>query len=176
VASEELSNGKLRGIRPELVDVLIGLGPVSCIVVEADGAAGRSIKAPNDSEPVIPGSTSLVVPVVGIDALGCRLGPDAVFRPELVAGITGLGPGEVVGADAIADLIVHPDGIAKGSPGSSRIVPVINKMDLVSSTSEAELLAQMILDRGRGRIERVVLGQLRSPDPIVSVVACRPTN
>jgi probable selenium-dependent hydroxylase accessory protein YqeC len=176
VASEELANGKLRGISPELVDALIALGPVSCIVVEADGAAGRPVKAPNDTEPVIPAGTSLVVPVVGIDALGCRLGPDAVFRHELAAGITGLEPGKMIGAAAIADLVTHPGGMAKGSPAGSRIIPLINKMDLVDSGSEAVVLARMILDRGRGSIERVVLGQLRSTKPIVGIVSSRPAT
>ena len=39
LASEKLPSGKLNGIRPSLVIKLAELGPVSCIIVEADGAA-----------------------------------------------------------------------------------------------------------------------------------------
>ena len=73
LASERLASGKLNGISPDLVVRLAEVNRVSYIIVEADGAAHKSLKAPTPTEPVIPYNTSLVIPIVGIDAVGCRL-------------------------------------------------------------------------------------------------------
>ena len=85
LASERLASGKLNGVSPELIARLAQLNQASYIIVESDGSAGRSLKAPNTTEPVIPDNTSLVIPVVGIDAVGCRLTKEDVFRPEIVS-------------------------------------------------------------------------------------------
>lgn len=171
LARERLASGKLRGISPELVVELARLNRVSCIIVEADGAAQRSLKAPNLTEPVIPDATSLVIPVVGIDALGCRLTGENVFRPELVSKLLGLPLGEVISAESIAFLVTHPRGIIKGSPGGARIIPFINKVDLDRGLSRGRELAGRILAMRHPRIKRVVLGQVQSPEPVMEVVS-----
>lgn len=159
LASKKLLDGKLKGISPETVDLLAELKVVFYIVVEADGSARKPLKAPNATEPVIPGSTSMVIPVVGMDALGSRLTEDNVFRPEIVSRLTGLAKGGTVTADTIATLITHPQGIIKGSPAHARIVPLINKIDLVKDLSAAEIAAK-ILSEGHPQIKRVVLGHV----------------
>ena len=170
IASEKLSSGKLRGVSPELVVKLAQLNLVSCIIIEADGAAHRSLKAPNATEPVIPANTSLVIAVVGVDAIGCRLTEKDVFRSEIVSKLLGLPPGEIVTADAIALLMTHPQGIIKGSPPHARIVPFINKVDLEDGLTKGRELAGKILVMGHTQIERVVLGQARFTEPAVEVI------
>ena len=170
LARERLASGKLKGVSPELVVELARLNRVSCIIVEADGAAQRSLKAPNLTEPVIPDATSLVIPVVGIDALGCRLTGENVFRPELVSKLLGLPLGEVISAESIAFLVTHPRGIIKGSPGGARIIPFINKVDLDRGLSRGRDLAGRILAMRHPRIKRVVLGQVQSPEPVMEVI------
>ena len=171
LASERLSaEGKLKGISPELVMRITGLKQVDYIIIEADGAARKPLKAPNATEPVIPQNTTLVIAVVGIDALGLKLTRGNVFRPEIASRLTGLPPGGVISADVITTLTTHSEGIAKGSPPNARIIPIINKMDITKDTSEAEALAYKILEAGQPRIERVVLGQLQSVEPVVKVI------
>lgn len=171
LAGERLSvEGKLKGISPELVMRITGLKQVDYVIIEADGAARKPLKAPNATEPVIPQKTTLVIAVVGIDALGLELTRENVFRPEIASRLTGLPPGGVISADVITTLIIHSEGIAKGSPPNARIIPIINKMDVVEGTSEAEALAYKILEAGQPRIERVVLGQLQSAEPVVKVI------
>jgi probable selenium-dependent hydroxylase accessory protein YqeC len=171
LASERLSSGKLNGISSEFVVKLDDLSQVSYIVVEADGAAHKSLKAPNATEPVIPINTSLVIPVVGVDAIGCRLTEKDVFRPEIVSNLLGLPLGEVISPDAIAFLVTHRQGIIKGSPEQARIVPFINKVDLDKNLSKARELAGKILAMEHPQIERVVLGQAQSPEPAVEVIS-----
>ena len=171
LASERLASGKLNGISPELVVKLTELKQVSYIIVEADGAAHRSLKAPNPTEPIIPYNTSLVIPIVGIDALGCRLTEENVFRPEIVSKLLGLPLGEVISAESIAFLITHPQGIIKGSPDQARIVPFINKVDLDKGLSKGRDLASKILAMRHPQITQVVLGQAQLPEPVVEVIS-----
>ncbi|MFH1003298.1 MAG: selenium cofactor biosynthesis protein YqeC [Chloroflexota bacterium] len=170
VAAGQSPPGKLVGVAPELVAEMAALPGVACVIVEADGAAGRPLKAPNRTEPVIPGCSSLVIPVVGIEAAGAPLEGSHVFRPEIAARLLGLEMGEVISAEAIARLVTHPQGMAKGSPGPARIVPFINKVDLPGGMARAREVARCILERKHPRIERVVLGQARRPEPVVAVI------
>jgi probable selenium-dependent hydroxylase accessory protein YqeC len=155
LATGKLASGKLDGISPEFV---------------ADGASHRSLKAPNPTEPVIPINTSLVIPVVGVDAVGCRLTEKDVFRPEVVSSLLGLPLGEVISPGDIAFLVTHHQGIIKGSPERARIVPFINKMDLNGGLSKGRDLADKILAMRHPQIERVVLGQAQSAEPVIEVV------
>jgi probable selenium-dependent hydroxylase accessory protein YqeC len=162
------SQDKLRGIAPETVDK-IAILKLASIIVETDGARGKPIKAPNATEPVIPASTTLVIPVVGMDALGVKLNEEKVFRPEIVSLITGLAMGELITEDIIALLLTHPQGITKGAPPGVKIVPLLNKMDQ-SNISLGRALALKILEKGYPRIRKVVLGQVKSDEPVVTVV------
>jgi probable selenium-dependent hydroxylase accessory protein YqeC len=172
IASQLLpDSGKLRGISPSLVSRLIKLRPVSCIIIEADGASGKPLKAPNpDYEPVIPPCTTLLVPVVGIDALGCGLSEENVFRSQIAATLTGLRLGEPISKEAIVDLIVHPLGIMTGCPQGARAIPFINKMDLNIDRLMASDLALGILAANHPQIDRVVLGQAQAHPPVVEVI------
>jgi len=173
IASELLpDSGKLQGISPSLVSKLIELGPVDCVIVEADGASKRPLKAPNPKyEPVIPPCTTLVIPIVGIDAFGCKLSEKSVFRSEIVSKLTGLPLGEIVTADTIARLILHPSGITRGSPAHARIIPFVNKVDLALDLSAARNLASQILSANHPQIDRVVLGQAQGNPPVVEVIS-----
>jgi probable selenium-dependent hydroxylase accessory protein YqeC len=171
LSSERLKKeGKLDGISPEIIIQIAELELVDYIVIEADGAARKSLKAPNATEPVIPRNTTLVIAIVGIDALGLELTRENAFRPEIIARLTGLPVGATITTDTIATLIIHSQGITKGSPPSARIIPLINKMDIIGATSNAETLARRILEVSHLRVERVILGQLQSIEPVVKVI------
>ena len=160
LAAFKTPDGKLKGIRPEMVDRLAEVKTVPYIIVEADGAARKPLKAPNATEPVIPESTSLVIAVVGMDALGSRLTEENVFRAEIVSRLTGLPLGGTVSAETIATLMTHPQGIIKGSPAHARIVPLINKIDIIKDLSPVEDIAGKILGKGHPQIKRVVWGHV----------------
>ncbi len=155
VVSRRLTSpGKLRGLSAQTIDHIAELRPRCITIVEADGAAHRPIKAPAPHEPVIPALSTIVIPVVGLDALGAPLDDDKVFRPEIVSRLTGLAPGKGLTYAAIATLLTDPEGIAKGSPDCARIIPVINKVDSDSDLPRARTLARRILAAGRPRRTR----------------------
>lgn len=170
IARERLGLGKLKGVSPNLVDELWGSQDIDTIIIEADGAAGRPVKAPREWEPVIPSSTSLVVAILGIDGAEVKLNEDNVFQSERVSKLTGISMGERLTEEAMATLMTHSEGIFKGTPSSSRVVAFLNKVDIPNGVAKAESIARKILEKGHPRIERVVLGQLKNEPPVAEVI------
>ena len=170
VARERLGSGKLKGVLPDLVNELWSLDKVDIIIVEADGAAGRPVKAPREWEPVIPTATTLVVAILGVDGVGRELNEENAFQPEGISKITGIPVGEKLTDEAMAILMVHPEGLFKGAPSSSRVVAFFNKVDIPKGVAKAKDIARKIFEKKQRQIERVVLGQLKSEPPVVEVV------
>jgi len=173
LADARLPGKKLKGISPELIDELETSDAIDHIVIEADGAARLPLKAPGEYEPVITSKTSLVVVVVGIDSIGIQLSEGHVFRPHIVSELTDLPMGEKVTIEAIAELIVHPRGMAKGAPPSSTILPFLNKVDIPDGLEKGKALAGRILEKGYPRIRRVALGHAIRERAVVAVMTPR---
>jgi probable selenium-dependent hydroxylase accessory protein YqeC len=169
IARERLGLRKLEGISPDLVDELWYSKKIDTIIIEADGAASRPIKAPREGEPVIPSQTNLVISILGMDGMEMVLSEENVFQPEKVSKITGIPMGERVTEEAMALLMVHPEGIFKGAPYSSRVIAFLNKVDIPDGESKAKNIAHKILEKKHHQIERVVLGQLKREPPVVEV-------
>lgn len=139
--------GKVHGYGPEEVDALHFRGAATHIVVEADGAAGRPLKAPADHEPVIPGAARAVMALVGLSCFLKPFGPETVFRPERVTAITGLLPGDAITPEAVASLVVHPEGLFKNTPSGAARLLFCNQADLPGTREAMQALAA-ILARG----------------------------
>jgi len=134
---------KLEGIAPARVDVLAPLADL--VLVEADGARGRSLKVPAPHEPVIPASTTLVVVVCALDALGQPLDGDRVHRTSLVRAATGVEAGEAVDEDCVATALRHQDGYPSRVPARARAGVFLNKAeDDASLAAGARLAARLI--------------------------------
>ena len=144
---------KALGVVPEEPGHLLARPGVDYVLVEADGSRMRPVKAPAGHEPVIPPETTLVVPVVGIDALD---GPIAqvAHRPERVCALTGLQPQDWLTPAAIAALLVHPQGGLKGVPAGARVVPFINKVETPAQIAAAQEIARLVA----GVFGQVVVG------------------
>lgn len=170
VAAARLGSGKLKGISSNLVNGLWQIRGIDTIIIEADGAAGRPVKAPRENEPVIPTTTTLVVAILGTDGMGRELNDENVFHAERVSKITGIPVGERLTDEAMAILMTHPEGIFKGAPSSSRVVAFLNKVDIPDGIAKARRIAQKIFNKRNGQIERIVLGQLKSEPPIAEVI------
>lgn len=146
--------GKLAGLPAEWVDELWRTGIAAYLLVEADGSRGRSLKAPAEHEPVIPGAATLVVPVLGVDVVGRPLTSEFVHRPEIVARIAGVARGSLVTPAVAGRVVLHPEGLGKGVPSGARLVPLLNKVDGPAGLAAARQLAEFLLSAG---LERVVL-------------------
>ena len=152
---------------PEWVEELIRLDGISIIITEADGAAGRPLKAPRDGEPVMPDSTTLIVPVMGIDGMGRPLDEQTVFRSAIASRLLDLPLGSTVTEEVIARLMME---LIKQAPSGARVVPLINKVDIPGGREKAEKLAHHILALGQPGIRRVILGQLQHAPAVKEIV------
>jgi len=170
VALERLERGKLKGISPDLVNELWSSHGIDTIIIEADGAAGRPIKAPREKEPVIPSSTTLVVAMLGVDGMERKLSEENVFQAERVGKMTGIPIGENLTDEAMAILMTHPQGLFKGALSSARVVSFLNKVDILNGVVKAKCIAQKIIEKKHQQIERVVLGQLKDERPVAEVI------
>jgi probable selenium-dependent hydroxylase accessory protein YqeC len=169
VAAGQLDSGKLDGIKPDLVGVLMAHTGADVVVVEADGARGLSLKAPAIHEPVIPSLTELVVPVAGLGGLGRRLDDDTVFRSEIFSELSGIPLGQAVTAEGIGRALFHPDGLLRRVGVGTRVIPMLNQADLVDGRT-ACAAAEAILAAGAGRITKVVIACLAKRPVEIQVV------
>ena len=118
---------KLEGITAARVDALAALADL--VLVEADGARGRSLKVPASHEPVIPHSTTVVVIVCALDALGQPLDDEHVHRLPLVRAATGVEPGEAIDEDCLANALRHADSYPSRVPARARAGVFLNKAE-----------------------------------------------
>jgi probable selenium-dependent hydroxylase accessory protein YqeC len=160
LAHSLLESGKVAGVDPSLADELYQDEEVDYLIVEADGSAGRPVKAPAKHEPVIPPSATKVVGMLGLEALGKGLNPEIVFRMDLFSKLVGIGERERLTASVLSKLFLHPDGLFKGTPVSAKSVVFLNKLDLMSEEEEARKLADSILRDKDSRVDRVVIGSI----------------
>jgi xanthine dehydrogenase accessory factor len=159
--------GKLAGFPPGFIDELFVSGLFRWILVEADGSAGRPLKAPAAHEPVIPDGTGWIIGVAGLRGVGKPLREDRVFRSGLYAGITGLEPGSPVTESSVALSITHKNGILKGGPAGSRRYVFLNLSDEPDQLEAGRRIARLLDEHTRPRLERVVIGKTLQDPPIV---------
>ena len=160
------AQGKLIGVEPALVDALIALPEVDIVIVEADGAKGRSLKAPAAHEPVIPSSTSVLIPVAAVDALGQPLDERTVQRPEIVARLAGAEIGQPITAALMSMVILHPQGGLRNAPERARIVPLLNKVRDDYVDLAGEVAGSLLKDP---RVDRVLLAAVAEEEPVKEV-------
>ena len=130
---------KARGFAASDIETFQGLG--ARLVVEADGAQGRWIKAPGAHEPVIPACADIVICVACIDAIGKPLDATTAHRPERVSALTGLSTGDVIGEATIARLLSAEEGGRKGLPSGARAIAALTRIHSARRPGlEAELL------------------------------------
>jgi len=158
---------KLEGVSPEFVDRLADAVPQAVIIVEADGARRRLLKAPAPYEPVVPESTTLFVPIAHTDVLGRPLDGEHVHRPEEAARLLGCPPGTLVTEEMVARLLLHPEGGLKGCPPSARIVPFLNQREEASPLRAYRIARSLLKD---GRIGNVVIATLWGEEPVRDIV------
>lgn len=151
---------KVTGPSPEAIDRIFRETSVDFLLVEADGAKRRPIKAPAMHEPVIPDAATLVVIVVGAAALGRPIG-EVAHRPELVAALGERRLDDPVTPELIAAVVGHPGGGMRGVPPNARVVLAITNITDASTRAAVGRIASLLADHPR--LERVLaIGSSRS--------------
>ena len=165
--STMVEQDKVQGVPPEFLDRIAAQPAVDVVIVEADGSRRLPFKAPAQHEPVIPSSTTVLMPVVGLDVVGKPLIAGQVHRPEIVAALSGAALDDPVTPEMIAAVLAHREGGAKGLPSGARLVPFLNKAEDEATLAAARQIARLLL--AHPIVDRVIIGAAQAPDPVIEV-------
>jgi len=139
------------------------------VLVKADGARTRRLKAPGDHEPQIPDCADVVVPIASVRAVGEPLTEAVAHRPERVAELTGRSVGEEIRPADVATVLAHPEGGRKDVPPDASVVPLVNMADDAALVETATQIADGVHERAD--VQRVVVTSLKAEDPVKAVVS-----
>lgn len=117
----------------------------SVILVEADGSAGRPVKAPEIHEPAVSPLTDIYISLIGLDCLNRRGDDSTVHRPGKFAMIREKTEGEPIVTEDLIKLAVHREGLFKNSPEGCRKIILLNKADLLP-VQEGKRIAEDIAE------------------------------
>lgn len=138
-----IRSDKLEGIAPSRVDELAHRADL--VLVEADGARGRSLKLPAAHEPVVPSSTTLLVVVAALDVLGAPLDDTRVHRLEIVSDAIGRATGTLVREGDLVAVLRHPAGYLSRAGGRTRPAVFLNKAEGPEAAAAAERIARDLI-------------------------------
>lgn len=141
-----LDGHKAAGVDPVRCDAWFRL--VDHVIIEADGSRRHPFKAPGPFEPVIPSTATLVISVIGADALG-RVILDRCHRPLRVAALAGCRPDRRLEPWMAAAVILHERGVAASVPPGAELAVAINQVS-DANTADVDLLVDELLTRRPG--------------------------
>lgn len=151
--------GKVIGFIPETIDQLWQADLFDWIIVEADGAKRRPLKATGPHEPVLPSRTSAIALVVGLDAVGRPLDGDHVHRAEIFSINTRCPIGSIIDEQAVATAIMFEIKKSKTLIRPIRTIAVLNKADTPERITYARRIEKMVSDQKI--IDRVITTRLK---------------
>jgi probable selenium-dependent hydroxylase accessory protein YqeC len=147
--------GKLRGLPVAALEALIVSRVADVVLVEADGAKRRSLKAHAVHEPVIAPSADGVLAVIGADVLGRPATDEHVHRAELFRARLGLAPEHAITPADIAAIVFHRDGWLARVPAGAEVSVFVRGTD--DAGADAIAGARAAADHG-GRLARITAG------------------
>jgi|Deesub1362A_J573_1020465.scaffolds.fasta_scaffold03889_4 molybdenum cofactor cytidylyltransferase len=156
--------GKLSGLTPEQVEALAQ--PDVWVLVEADGAARRPLKAWAEWEPAVPSCAAWLVVVAGAAGLGRPLEERWVHRAQRFAHAAGLTLGAPITPQALARVLTGSDGPLRAWPPERPALCLLNQTDAISPRQRDELAAALHhanqgLPPHAPRYQRLLWGRLR---------------
>ncbi|HVB73774.1 MAG TPA: selenium cofactor biosynthesis protein YqeC [Ktedonobacteraceae bacterium] len=148
VASSVNERGKLFGIQPDIPSLLFAQGGADAVIIEADGARHRMIKAPADYEPVVPSATNVALLLMSAEAINQPLSEAIAHRPERIAAVSGITMGEMLTPDVVARLMTSEQGALKGIPENAKAYVLVTHTTDKKVDSIREL-ARLVMDSPR---------------------------
>lgn len=153
---------KLSGFTPDELDALMRARVADYMLVEADGAAGRSLKAHQDHEPVLSVNADLVIAVIGVDCIGMPMDDRHVHRAALFCERLGRIPGSVITVEDVAAIVFHDEGYLRRVGPGSEVMVYVSKVGTPEAEATANRLAETLQRAdAANRLRRVVVGDLR---------------
>jgi molybdenum cofactor cytidylyltransferase len=167
VTGPEQTDDRVSGPPPEVLGALSAFARQHSLplLIEADGARLRALKAPAEHEPAIPDFVDAVVVVAGLSAIGKPLTEEWVHRPEQFAELSGLQIGDEITTDSLTSVLLHKDGGLKNIPRRARRIVLLNQADSPELEATARGLARTLLSG----YDAVWVGALRQSTELSAV-------
>lgn len=108
---------KVTALSSRQIDDMHKVHPNWQILVEADGAREKWLKAPKETEPVIPKETTMTIGVINLQMLGQAIDEEHVHNMAEVSEVMERRVGAVVTPHMLARLVLHPHGLFQYSRG-----------------------------------------------------------
>lgn len=156
---EAESPERRHGLSLEQIERLVADRSFDHVLLKADGARARWIKAPADYEPIVPPCTERVLYLVSARVLGAPLDERIAHRVERIAAVCGAEPGAPLTVEHLATLLASEAGALQGI-GRAELLPIINMVDDKDLETQARTVARRALARTT-RFDRVVLASMK---------------
>lgn len=121
------------------------------MVIEADGAKRLPFKVPSEWEPVIIDESTMVIGVLGMDALRKPL-KDMCFRYELAYKLLQKREDDLINKEDYVDVICNNWGLKKGIQKSMDYVVILNKVDDEQGMKDALSIRGMLKEQGINKV------------------------
>jgi probable selenium-dependent hydroxylase accessory protein YqeC len=164
-----IPQNKLSGFEPDAIGRFWKTGLFRWILVEADGAAQRPLKAPAAHEPVIPECSTLVVAVVGLDAVGESLNDQWVFRPDIYSQLADIPLNSPITENSVVAMILDDNGMMKGCPPTARRCVFLNKAEEDHTFAAGRTIATILHKKGGRKFDRILIGSVKREPPFAKV-------
>jgi len=115
------------------------------LLIEADGAREKPLKAWAEHEPPIPEFVEQVVQVTGLAGLNQPLNDEIVHHSEKFSAISGIRIGEGITPEALVRVLLHKQGGLKNIRQGARKVALLNQADTPELQSAAHGMSQELL-------------------------------
>jgi molybdenum cofactor cytidylyltransferase len=129
------------------------------LLIEADGARQRNLKAPEQYEPVIPKWVDHVVVMAGLAGLGQPLRDEFVHRPEQFSKLTGLILGGTIKIEHLIKILGAKKGGMQGIPEGCKKSLFLNQAEGARLQAAGARIARELM----GCYDRILVGSLKHP-------------
>lgn len=164
----KIDDDRVYGADPDTITKLLDAVDSDVLLVEADYAGGKPLKAPRLDEPIIPTETSLVIPVASLSALGLPLTEDHVYNAQAVMDRYGFREGNHIKSPWMAQVIRDESLGLQGVPDDTRIIAFLNQTPPVGyGRARARMVARLALRKSR--LNGVAIGSVRGAEPVHEV-------
>jgi probable selenium-dependent hydroxylase accessory protein YqeC len=143
VAGRAIGAGKIAGLEPNQPYELLMKSGADVVIVEADGARHKMIKAPAEHEPVVPPQTNVALLMMSAEAINQALNGEIAHRPESVASVLGINQGDVLTPALVARLMTSEQGGMKNIPEGAEVYVLITHVTK-ERRSEVREVAELV--------------------------------
>jgi probable selenium-dependent hydroxylase accessory protein YqeC len=152
VAGRAIGAGKIAGLQPNQPYELLMKSGADVVIVEADGARHKMIKAPAEHEPVVPPETNVALLMMNAEAINQPLRGEIAHRPERVAAVLGINQGDILTPALVARLMTNEEGGMKNIPEMAKVYVLITHV-MGKRRDEVREVASLV--RGSGKASDV---------------------